>query len=90
MDNIRSISWCAQLFIPRSGTHPLDIIIDLPLFESMGEIMELLEPHCSRWRKLRIRGGRKARPTPSTTSYITFRLLFYRFLIPSLNMQANP
>ncbi|KZP28586.1 hypothetical protein FIBSPDRAFT_244371 [Athelia psychrophila] len=61
--NPRSASWCAQLFLPRSGAHPLDISINMLLEQglfglgSVMKIMQFLLPHCARWRKLCIRVG---------------------------------
>ncbi|KZP02909.1 hypothetical protein FIBSPDRAFT_1055574 [Athelia psychrophila] len=46
-------SWNAFLFLPRSGTHPLDIRIDLEHADrSMERVLEIILPHCERWRTL--------------------------------------
>ncbi|KZP18522.1 hypothetical protein FIBSPDRAFT_593579 [Athelia psychrophila] len=47
------IRWCADLFLPRSGTHPLDITIHVQTqFNSMERVLEAILPHCARWRRL--------------------------------------
>ncbi|KZP25878.1 hypothetical protein FIBSPDRAFT_1041230 [Athelia psychrophila] len=56
----RSESWCTNLFLPRSGTHPLDISINLlrrreSMHMPVVTIINKLLPHCDRWRKLCIR-----------------------------------
>lgn len=48
----RTDSWCADLFLPRSGAHPLDIIINLQSRRGSTDIISKLLPHCERWRKL--------------------------------------
>lgn len=55
--NPRSYSWCADLFLPRSGAYPLDIIISLPPdgYRSMDQVFQIILPHHERWRKLRVR-----------------------------------
>ncbi|KZP12507.1 hypothetical protein FIBSPDRAFT_798865, partial [Athelia psychrophila] len=41
--------WNAFLFLPRSGTHPLDIHINP---KSMERVLEIILPHRERWRTL--------------------------------------
>ncbi|KZP12517.1 hypothetical protein FIBSPDRAFT_156672 [Athelia psychrophila] len=46
-------SWILFLFLPRSGTHPLDIRINLEHADrSMERVLEIILPHCERWRTL--------------------------------------
>ncbi|KZP13912.1 hypothetical protein FIBSPDRAFT_936033 [Athelia psychrophila] len=46
-------SWISRLFLPRSGTHPLDIHINLEYaVHSMERVLEIILPHCERWRTL--------------------------------------
>jgi hypothetical protein len=46
--------WCAALWLPRSGVHPLDITIDLVGRAKEG-IMDLIMPHIARWRRLSVK-----------------------------------
>ncbi|KZP12527.1 hypothetical protein FIBSPDRAFT_156766 [Athelia psychrophila] len=47
-------SWMSCLFLPRSGAHPLDIRINLEHADrsAMERVLEIILPHCERWRKL--------------------------------------
>ncbi|KZP24952.1 hypothetical protein FIBSPDRAFT_929526 [Athelia psychrophila] len=51
----RSDSWCADLFLLRSGAHPLDISINLLNRPGSADIVRKLLPYSERWRKLCIR-----------------------------------
>lgn len=52
-NDVQSDHWCATIWLPRSGAHPLDITIDL-LGRTKDHIMDLILPHVARWRKLSV------------------------------------
>ncbi|KIM76463.1 hypothetical protein PILCRDRAFT_91563 [Piloderma croceum F 1598] len=52
--SVHSDRWCAALWLPRSGAHPLDITIDL-LGRAKERIMNLIIPHVARWRRFSVK-----------------------------------
>lgn len=52
--SVHSDHWCAALWLPRSGAHPLDITIDL-LSRAKERIMDIIVPHIARWRRLSVK-----------------------------------
>lgn len=54
-NDVRTDRWCATIWLPRSGIHPLDITIDLIGRRTKDHIMDLISPHITRWRRLSVK-----------------------------------
>lgn len=52
--SVHSDNWCADIYLPRSGAHPLDITVEL-LGRSTERVMDIIVPHSARWRSLSVK-----------------------------------